>query len=119
MFHYRVRKRRDKQNVLDNLRLLGEVMLEVESLGGVSAFKLIIQEGSEHKIQFLADALKPAIVETMLITNSYKTDARLSTTDLALVKCLISNPPTRKLRNRLKVCDINENNNTKTSYNAK
>lgn len=87
-----VRKRRDKQNVLDNLRLLGEVMLEVESLCGVSAFKLIIQEESEHKIQFLADALKPAIVETMLITNSYKTDARLSTTDLALVKCLISNP---------------------------
>jgi len=87
-----VSKRRDKQNVLNNLRLLGEVILEVESLGGVSAFKLVIQEDMEHKIQFLADALKPALVETMLVTNSYKTNARLSTTDLSLIKCLISNP---------------------------
>jgi len=87
-----VRKRGEKQNVFNNLSLLGDVILEVQSLGGASAFRLILREESEHKIQILVDALKPAIVETVLATGSYKTKAKLSKTDLSILKYLILNP---------------------------
>jgi DNA-binding Lrp family transcriptional regulator len=87
-----VRKRQEKQNVFNNLSLLGDVILEVQSLGGFSAFRLILKEESEHKIQFLADALKPAEVETMLVTDSYKTKIQLSKTDLSILKYLVLNP---------------------------
>jgi DNA-binding Lrp family transcriptional regulator len=87
-----VRKRQEKQNVFKNLSLLGDVILEVQSLGGFSAFRLILKEESEHKIQFLADALKPAEVETMLVTDSYKTKIQLSKTDLSILKYLVLNP---------------------------
>jgi DNA-binding Lrp family transcriptional regulator len=87
-----VRKRGEKQNVFNNLSLLGDVILEVQSLGGASAFRLILREESEHKIQILVDALKPAIVEAVLATGCYKTKAKLSKTDLSLLKCLILNP---------------------------
>lgn len=87
-----VRKRGEKQNIFNNLSLLGDVILEVQSLGGASAFRLILREESEHKIQILVDALKPAIVEAVLATGSYKTKAKLSKTDLSILKCLILNP---------------------------
>ena len=87
-----VRKRQEKQNVFNNLSLLGDVTLEVQSLGGFSAFRLILNEESEYKIQFLADALKPAKVETMLLTDSYNTETSLSKTDLSILKYLILNP---------------------------
>lgn len=87
-----VRKRQEKQNVFNNLSLLGDVILEVQSLGGFSAFRLILNEESEYKIHFLADALKPAKVETMLLTDSYNTETSLSKTDLSILKYLILNP---------------------------
>src|SRR5207249_6710263 len=68
-----VRKRGEKQNVFNKLSLLGDVLLEVQSLGGFSVFSLVLREYSEDKIQFLDDALKPATVETMIATDSHKT----------------------------------------------
>ena len=87
-----VRKRGEKQNVFNKLSLLGDVLLEVQSLGGFSVFSLVLREYSEDKIQFLDDALKPATVETMIATDSHKTKAKLSNTDLSILKCLILNP---------------------------
>jgi Lrp/AsnC family transcriptional regulator for asnA, asnC and gidA len=100
-----VRKRGDKQNVFNNLSLLGDVILEVQSLGGISAFRLILREESENRIQFLVDALRPATVETMLATGAYKTTAKLSNTDLSILKCLILDPrmETAEISKRLSI----------------
>jgi DNA-binding Lrp family transcriptional regulator len=98
-----VGKRAEKQNVYNNLSLLGDVILEVQSLGGISAFRLIIREESENKVQLLADALKPTPVETMLLaTGAYKTKKKLSTTDLSILKWLIQDP-------RIEVAEISKN----------
>ncbi|HEY7535942.1 MAG TPA: winged helix-turn-helix transcriptional regulator [Thermodesulfobacteriota bacterium] len=96
-----VGKRGEKQNVYNNLNLLGDVILEVQSLGGTSVFRLIVREESENKIQFLADALKPALVETTLASGTYKTKKKLSNTDLSVLKCLIQDP-------RMEVAEISK-----------
>lgn len=87
-----VRKRGEKQNIFSNLSLLGDVILEVQSLGGSSSFRLILREESEHKLQILVETLKPAIVETVLASGPHKTKTKLSKTDLSILKCLISKP---------------------------
>jgi DNA-binding Lrp family transcriptional regulator len=87
-----VRNRRQKKNVLNNLKLLGEVVLEVQSLGGISAFRLLITNDSEDKIRFLADAIKPAVVETMFMSGPPKSIMHLSKLDLAIVRCLVTDP---------------------------
>jgi DNA-binding Lrp family transcriptional regulator len=87
-----VRNRGQKKEVLNNLKLLGDVVLEVQSLGGFSAFRLIIRSDSEDKVQFLADAIKPAVVETMFVSGPSKSNTRLSKTDLAILRCLVTDP---------------------------
>jgi DNA-binding Lrp family transcriptional regulator len=97
-----VGKRVEKQNVYNNLSLLGDVILEVQSLGGISVFRLIVREESENKVQLLADALKPTPVETMLASGAYKTKKKLSNTDLSILKWLIQDP-------RMEVAEVSKN----------
>jgi DNA-binding Lrp family transcriptional regulator len=87
-----VRNRRQKKNVLNSLKLLGDVVLEVQSLGGISAFRLLITNDSEDKIRFLAEAIKPAVVETMFMSGPPKSTTHLSKSDLAIVRCLVTDP---------------------------
>ena len=78
------------------------MILEVQSLGGISVFRLIVREESENKVQLLADALKPTPVETMLASGAYKTKKKLSNTDLSILKWLIQDP-------RMEVAEVSKN----------
>jgi DNA-binding Lrp family transcriptional regulator len=78
------------QQTLNRIKQLGQVILEVNCIGGVSVLGVAIRKEHEEKIQSLAAALKPALIQNRVVAHSYPIKLKLRETDFKIIKCLIS-----------------------------
>jgi len=85
-----IRDIRTVEKALNHLKLLGEVVLEVNCIGGISLVGIAIRKEEEEKIQLLVEALKPALIQNMVIGHSYPVRLKLLHSDFKIMKCLIS-----------------------------
>jgi DNA-binding Lrp family transcriptional regulator len=80
-----------EQQVLNMVRLVGDVIVYVKHLEGTAGFVLYVGAGAEDKISTLNDLLKPASVESIFV--SYKPiTMRIHISDLKIIKSLLSDP---------------------------
>jgi DNA-binding Lrp family transcriptional regulator len=85
-----IRDIRTVEKALNRLKLLGEVVLEVNCIGGISLVGIAIRKEEEEKIQLLVEALKPALIQNMVMGHSNPVRLNLLHTDFKIIKCLIS-----------------------------
>jgi DNA-binding Lrp family transcriptional regulator len=85
-----IRDIRTVEKALNHLKLLGEVVLEVNCIAGISLVGIAIRKEEEEKIQLLVEALKPALIQNMVIGHSYPVRLELLHSDFKIMKCLIS-----------------------------
>jgi DNA-binding Lrp family transcriptional regulator len=85
-----IRDIRTVEKALNRLKLLGEVVLEVNCIGGISLVGIAIRKEEEEKIQLLVEALKPALIQNMVMGHSYPVRLKLLHSDFKIIKCLIS-----------------------------
>ena len=85
-----IRDIRTVEKALNRFKLLGEVVLEVNCIGGISLVGIAIRKEEEEKIQLLVEALKPALIQNMVMGHSNPVRLNLLHTDFKIIKCLIS-----------------------------
>jgi DNA-binding Lrp family transcriptional regulator len=78
--------------IIDKLKLFGEILVFAKQLGGSCICILAVKEESEEKIRMIDDLLKPAIIEKTLFANYSVPSTKIHTSDLKIIKCLLSNP---------------------------
>ena len=87
----RIGKPIKEQDILNRLSLVGDIFVFAKQLGGALTFVLSVRAGAEDKIPILTDLLKPATVQSIFA--SYRPIAmRIHSSDLEIMKCLLSNP---------------------------
>jgi DNA-binding Lrp family transcriptional regulator len=95
--HY-YKSMKEEPDIVEKLKLLGDVYVYAKQLGGDSIFVLAIKPGAEDKIVLMIDLLKPAIVDSKFV--DYKpTSIRITISDFKIIKCLLSNA-------RMEIADI-------------
>jgi Lrp/AsnC family transcriptional regulator for asnA, asnC and gidA len=90
--HLTVRDSKTLRETLNRLKLLGEPVMKLDCIGGISVIVLAIREQEEEKIQLLSETLKPAIVQKCFVGQSTHTRQKLRETDFKILECLIFNP---------------------------
>lgn len=91
--------------VIDRLNHIGDILAEIEILGGTSIFRLAIREALTHKDNTLTDDNIRSLLDTGIIekvipvtiggvqSNVYKQKRPyLKSTDLKVLRCLLLNP---------------------------
>jgi DNA-binding Lrp family transcriptional regulator len=98
----------NRRIVIEHLNRIGDIIADIEVLGGISIFRVAVREtnkditqhgNEDHAISFLLenDFIEKAILASN--TASFQTDGRrqqsyLTPTDLKIIKCLVLNPQT-------------------------
>jgi DNA-binding Lrp family transcriptional regulator len=90
--HLAIRDSKTLEETLNRLKLLGEPVMKLDCIGGISVIVVAIREEEEEKIQLLPEVLKPAIVLTCFVGQYASTRQKLRKTDFKILKCLIANP---------------------------
>lgn len=90
--HLVIRDSKTLKETLNHLKLLGEPVMKLDCIGGVSVIVVAIREQEEEKIHLLSETLKPAIVQNCFVGRHHPTKQELRKTDYNILKCLISNP---------------------------
>lgn len=81
---------KEVQQTLNRIKQLGQVILEVNCIGGVSVLGVAIRKNQEENIQSLSETLKPALIQNRVVGHSYPIKLKLRETDFKIIKCLIS-----------------------------
>ena len=82
-----------EDNIIDKLKLFGEILVFAKQLGGSCICILAVKEESDEKIRIIRDLLKPAIIEKTIFANySVPSSIKIHISDLKIIKCLLSNP---------------------------
>lgn len=87
-----IRNSKTVEETLSRIKLLGQLVLEVEGIGGTSLIAFVIRKNDEAKIELLTEALKPALIQNLFIGQSSPLKLRLRKTDFKIIKCLLSDP---------------------------
>jgi DNA-binding Lrp family transcriptional regulator len=92
---------RDPNDIARQLNLLGDLSVQVDCLGGVSVFHMIMRDEKKKKkiVDSLARSLKNAQIRNVFINKLVPSHTALNDTDLRIMKCLIREP-------RIKISDI-------------
>jgi DNA-binding Lrp family transcriptional regulator len=86
---------------MNRLKLIGQPIVEVEAIGGRSMLAIAIRKGNEEKIQLLTEALKPILIQKLLVAQSATLRLKLRRIDFEILKCLLSDP-------RMRINDISK-----------
>lgn len=93
--------------IIDQLNQMGDILAEIEILGGASIFRVAIREVDEYKENALAghnmsSLLDTGLIEKIILVNRKSFQSKmyaqkkklpyLSSTDLKILRCLILNP---------------------------
>jgi DNA-binding Lrp family transcriptional regulator len=78
-------------DIRTRIRLAGQLVLEIDCVGGISIFGIALKKDQENKIPLLTEALKPAIADKITV-GQLPIREKLRQTDLLIIKCLLSNP---------------------------
>lgn len=87
-----IRNSKSIDETLSRIKLLGQLVLEVEGIGGISLIAIAIRKNDEVKIELLTEALKPALIQNLFVGQSSPLKLRLRSTDFKILKCLLSDP---------------------------
>jgi DNA-binding Lrp family transcriptional regulator len=85
-----IRNSKSIEETLSRIKLLGQLVLEVEGIGGISLIAIAINEDNEEKIELLAEALKPALIQNIFVGQSSPLKLKLRKTDFRILKCLLA-----------------------------
>lgn len=86
------------KDTCDRLNLVGDLVCKQRYVNGITGCVLAVKEDSEDKIDLVIDALQPALVQSMFISQTHVNKA-LTATDYKIIECLLSNP-------RMEISDI-------------
>jgi DNA-binding Lrp family transcriptional regulator len=85
-----IRNSRSIEETLSRIKLLGQLVLEVEGIGGISLVAVAISKNNEEKIELLTQALKPALIQNIFVGQSSPLKLKLRKTDFRILKCLLT-----------------------------
>ena len=85
-----IRNSKNIEETLSRIKLLGQLVLEVEGIGGISLIAIAINEDNEEKIELLTEALKPALIQNIFVGQSSPLKLKLKKTDFRILKCLLA-----------------------------
>lgn len=90
-------------SLLERIGLVGDIHYQFYVMGGVKGFIVMINEGSEEKIELLLKSLQPFILGvTIQSCNEHKIADKLTITDYYIIKQLVGNP-------RMEILEIGKN----------
>jgi DNA-binding Lrp family transcriptional regulator len=78
--------------IIEKFSSFGSVYLHVDCLGGTSVFGLAIKENINDIESLLSSAVRPATLRNIFRGKLESTDVALTSTDLRIIKCLLSEP---------------------------
>ena len=87
-----IRNSKSTDETLSRIKLLGQLVLEVDGIGGISLIAVAINKDNEEKIVLLTQALKPALIQNIFVGQSSPLKLKLRKTDFRILKCLLTNP---------------------------
>jgi DNA-binding Lrp family transcriptional regulator len=85
-----IRNSRNIEETLTRIKLLGQLVLEVEGIGGTSMIAVAINRNNEEKIELLTQALKPALIQNIFVGQSFPLKLKLRKTDFGILRCLLN-----------------------------
>lgn len=92
-----------EKDFLKRISLVGDIHYQFYVMGGVKGFVVMVNEGSEEKIELLLKSLQPFILGvTIQSCNDHKIANRLTITDYYIMKQLVDNP-------RMEILEIGKN----------
>jgi DNA-binding Lrp family transcriptional regulator len=94
------------KGLLEKISLVGDIHYQFYVMGGVKGFILMVNEGSEEKIELLLKSLQPFILGvTLQNCNDHKITDKLTIIDYYIIKQLVGNP-------RMEILEIGKNTST-------
>lgn len=85
-----IRNSKSIEGTLSRIKLLGQMVVEVEGIGGISLIGIAISRDNEEKIQLLTEALKPALIQNIFVGQSSPLKLKMKKTDFRILRCLIA-----------------------------
>lgn len=85
-----IRNSKNIEETLSRIKLLGQLVLEVEGIGGILLIGVAINTNNEEKIDLLTEALKPALIQNIFVGQSFPLKLRLRKTDFSILRCLLT-----------------------------
>jgi DNA-binding Lrp family transcriptional regulator len=91
---FAIRKNKLSNEIIDRIKLVGDIQYQFTVLGGAVGFSIAVREGSEEKIELLLKSLQHAILGVTIQNSSSHPDIskRLRVTDYHIIKQLVLNP---------------------------
>jgi DNA-binding Lrp family transcriptional regulator len=98
---FAIRKNKLNNEIIDRIKLVGDIQYQFTVLGGAVGFSIAVREGSEEKIELLLKSLQHAILGVTIQNSSSHSDVSksLRVTDYHIIKQLVLNP-------RMEISDI-------------
>jgi DNA-binding Lrp family transcriptional regulator len=98
---FAIRKNKLSNEIIDRIKLVGDIQYQFTVLGGAVGFSIAVREGSEEKIELLLKSLQHAILGVTIQNSSSHSDVSksLRVTDYHIIKQLVLNP-------RMEISDI-------------
>lgn len=98
---FAIRKYKLSNEIIDRIKLVGDIQYQFTVLGGAVGFSIAVREGSEEKIELLLKSLQHAILGVTIQNSSSNSDISkvLRVTDYRIIKQLVLNP-------RMEISDI-------------
>lgn len=100
---------RDFNEILKQLKLIGEPYIVVPCVGGVTVCGIVVKENVQQKIELAKNLLKDLRVLTIFESQSPGVNANMTKTDLMIIEELLKNP-----REKIEVIAKNTDLSTKT-----
>jgi len=85
-----IKNSKNIEETLSRIKLLGQLVLEVEGIGGISMIAVAINRNNEQKIELLTEALKPALIQNIFVGQSFPLKLKLKKTDFRILRCLLA-----------------------------
>lgn len=91
---FAIRKNKLSNEIIDRIKLVGDIQYQFTVLGGAVGFSIAVREGSEEKIELLLKSLQHAILGVTIQNSSSHSDISksLRVTDYHIIKQLVLNP---------------------------
>lgn len=91
--NFAIKKDMVSKEAIDRISLVGDIHYQYYVMGGVEGFIIMVNEGSDEKIELLLKSLQPAIVGVTIHDYGYnKISNRLTAIDYHIIKEFVRNP---------------------------
>jgi Lrp/AsnC family leucine-responsive transcriptional regulator len=92
-FTFAIRKNKLNQDIIDKIKLIGDIIYQFSVIGGVEGFSIGVRESSEDKLELLLESLKSSMLGVLVQTHSPpKVSYKFIQTDHQIIKQLLHNP---------------------------